>query len=353
MRYIDSHCHFTSLPKSVVAWRDRQIAVFEESGAHLSNDGLSVDDAELAAAITDNQLALQREWEIDLTLLSPIAGRMGHHYGDAETSLTWSRLSNDLVSRVCQLFPDNFTGVCQLPQSPKGNDISQCVDELERCVTELGFVGCNLNPDPSDGYWRAPPLTDEYYYPLYERMEALGVPAMVHTSMSCNLAVHGTCAHYLNGDTTAFMQLCLADLFETFPGLRFIIPHGGGAVPYHWGRYRGVMQDLGRPPLEQLLGDNVFFDSCVYWQPGMQLLVDTVPASNLLFASEMIGAVKGIDPDTGHRYDDTRFLLDEVVGLAAIDRAAITGGNALRVFARLEGVLAARGHPIARSASAP
>jgi len=350
--YVDCHAHFTTVPAAVLAWRDRQTEAFARSRTRVSPDTRSIDDAELTEAIAGAQLALQREWGIAVTLLSPIAGRMAHHHGDGETSLIWSRLSNDLIDRVCRLFPGQFVGVCQLPQSP-GAAIEQSVAELERCVQELGFVGCNLNPDPSDGYWRAPPLTDEYYYPLYERMEALGVPAMVHTSMSCNLAVHGTCAHYLNGDTTAFMQLCLADLFETFPGLRFIIPHGGGAVPYHWGRYRGVMQDLGRPPLEQLLGDNVFFDSCVYWQPGMQLLVDTVPASNLLFASEMIGAVKGIDPDTGHRYDDTRFLLDEVVGLAAIDRAAITGGNALRVFARLEGVLAARGHPIARSASAP
>jgi 4-oxalmesaconate hydratase len=318
-----------------VAWRDRQIAVFEESGAHLSTDGLSVDDAELAAAITDNQLALQREWEIDRTLLSPIAGRMGHHYGDAETSLTWSRLSNDLVSRVCQLFPDNFTGVCQLPQSPKGNDISQCVDELERCVTELGFVGCNLNPDPSDGYWQAPPITDEHYYPLYERMVALEVPAMVHTSMSCNPAIHGTGAHYLNGDTSAFMQLCLSDLFKTFPELRLIIPHGGGAVPYHWGRFAGILQDLRRPQLEAVLGHNVFFDTCVYWQPGLQLLIDTVPSTNLLFASEMIGAVKGVDPATRRRYDDTRALLERVEGLDEDALGSIASGNALRVFPRL------------------
>ena len=61
---------------------------------------------------------------------------------------------------------------------------------------------------------------------------------------------HATGAHYINGDTTAFMQFLTADLFKDFPTLKFIIPHGGGAVPYHWGRYRGLAQDMKRPPLD-------------------------------------------------------------------------------------------------------
>jgi 4-oxalmesaconate hydratase len=273
---------------------------------------------------------------------------MAHHYGDAETSITWSRLANDIIARVCALFPGNFVGVCQLPQSP-GAPIDACVGELERCVTELGFVGCNLSPDPSDGYWQAPPITDESFYPLYQRMTELGVPTMVHTSMSCNPAVHGTCAHYLNGDTTAFMQLVQSDLFAAFPDLKLIIPHGGGAVPYHWGRYRGVMQDLGRGTPEELVDGNVYFDTCVYYGKGLQLLTETVPTANILYASEMIGAVRGVDPDTGHRYDDTRYLLDQVE-LSDAARDAITAGNALQVFGRLEQVLSERGAVAAEGA---
>ena len=339
--YIDCHGHFTTVPRAVLDWRARQIDAFARTRRRLSPEQLSVGDDELAAAIEAGQLALQREHGISVTLLSPIAGQMGHHHGDVEMSLTWSRLSNDLIARVCALFPSSFVGVAQLPQSP-GAPIDECVTELERCVSKLGFVGANLNPDPSDGHWDAVALTDERYYPLYEKLVELDVPAMVHTSASCNPAVHGTCAHYLNGDTTAFMQLCLSDLFATFPRLRLIIPHGGGAVPYHWGRYRGVMQDLGRPAPEELLGDNVFFDTCVYWRKGLELLVSTVPPENILFASEMIGAVKGIDPESGRRYDDTRFLLDGIDTLADEPRAAIACDNALRVYGRLGGVLAER-----------
>jgi 4-oxalmesaconate hydratase len=344
--YIDCHGHFTTVPDAVKDWRDRQIAAFERSGARLSPDELSVSDDELRAAIEHGQLPLQQERGTDVTLFSPIAGKMAHHYGDLETSVTWSRLANDVIDRVCRLFPNNFVGVCQLPQSP-GAPIDACLEELDRCVAELGFVGCNLSPDPSDGYWQAPALTDEFYYPLYERLTELGVPAMVHTSMSCNPAVHGTCAHYLNGDTTAFMQLVQSDLFATFPTLRLIIPHGGGAVPYHWGRYRGVMQDMGRGTPEELVADNVFFDTCVYYGKGLQLLTETVPTANILYASEMIGAVRGVDPETGRRYDDTRYLLDSIE-LPDDARAAIASGNALRVYGRLEAVLAQRGIAPAR-----
>ena len=85
---------------------------------------------------------------------------MAHHIGDATTSRHWTQHCNDLIHRVCALYPENFVGVCQLPQSPGVSRAATAFAELERCVNELGFVGCNLNPDPSGGYWTEPPLTD-------------------------------------------------------------------------------------------------------------------------------------------------------------------------------------------------
>lgn len=335
---IDCHGHFTTAPSALGQWRERQIKAFESAGARVSPDELLIGDDEISTAIENGQLKLQLERGTDVTLFSPGAGKMAHHYGDAETSLVWSQVSNNLISRVCGLFPDRFVGVCQLPQSPGDaleSSIRASVGELERCVTELGFVGCLLNPDPSDGYWQAPPLTDRIYYPLYEKLVELDVPAMVHVAMSRNSAIQGTCAHYLNGDTAVFMQLCQSQLFTDFPTLRFVLPHGGGAVPYHWGRYRGVMLDQGRPPLEEALLSNVFFDTCVYHKRGLELLTDIIPARNILFASEMIGAVRSVDPETGRRFDDTKAILDSIDSIREPDRAAIYGGNALRVFPRL------------------
>ena len=333
---IDAHGHYTTAPRQLREWRERQIA----SAGTPFTEKLVISDDEIRESITNGQLRLQKERGIDVTLFSPIAGMMAHHYGDEETSRQWTRTTNHLIQRVCTLFPENFIGVCQLPQSP-GVSPANCVEELRRCVEEYGFVGCNLSPDPSDGYWTGLPLTDRWWNPLYEAMVELDVPAMIHVSMSCNPNFHGTGAHYINGDTTAFMQLVLGDLFKDFPTLRFIVPHGGGAVPYHWGRYRGLAQDNGRPPLEELL-QNVFFDTCVYHAPGVRLLVDVIGPDNVLFATEMIGAVRGIDPRTGHHYDDTKRYVDALEELSDEDRGKIFEGNAMRVYPRLRQALAAR-----------
>jgi 4-oxalmesaconate hydratase len=331
---IDCHGHYTTAPGALQAFRDRQIAALADPSRRPSPASIKIGDDEIRQSIETAQLKLQRERGTDLTIFSPRASGMAHHVGDAATSLAWAQACNDLIHRVCTLFPDNFVGVCQLPQSP-GVRPDNCIGELERCVRDLGFIGCNLNPDPSGGHWKDPPLTDRWWYPLYEKMVELDVPAMVHVSASCNANFHATGAHYINADTTAFMQFLTADLFTDFPTLRFIIPHGGGAVPYHWGRYRGLAQDMKRPPLPELLLDNVYFDTCVYHQPGIDLLTRVIPADNILFASEMVGAVRGIDPETGHYYDDTKRYIEAVPFLSAADKAKIFAGNAQRIFPRL------------------
>jgi 4-oxalmesaconate hydratase len=336
---IDCHGHYTTAPKALELFRKAQIAALADPTAPARS--FKASDDEVRETLVPAQLKLQIERGTDLALFSPGAGRMSHHIGNFETSSEWSRVCNDLIAQVCRIYPKSFVGVCQLPQSP-GVEPKTCIPELERCVNELGFIGCNLNPDPSGGYWKDPPLIDRWWYPLYEKMVELDVPAMVHVAASCNPNFHGTGAHYINGDTSAFMQFVTSDLFKDFPTLKFIIPHGGGAVPYHWGRYRGLAQDMKRPPLTELL-KNVFFDTCVYHQKGIDLLTSVVPVENVLFASEMVGAVKGVDPETGHRFDDTRRYIDGAAHLSAAQRGQIFEQNARRVYGRLDKVLAQRG----------
>jgi 4-oxalmesaconate hydratase len=339
---IDCHGHYTTAPAALQAFRESQLAAYKGGPEAIAPAEPRISDDQIRDSLEQAQLKLQRERGTDVTIFSPRASAMGHHLGNEAVSLRWSRLCNDLIHRVCGLYPRNFVGVCQLPQSP-GVAPAGSAAELERCVRELGFIGCNLNPDPSGGHWNAPPLTDRHWYPLYEKMVELDVPAMVHVSASCNANFHATGAHYLNADTTAFMQFLTSDLFRDFPTLRFVIPHGGGAVPFHWGRYRGLAQDLKRPPLEELLLRNVYFDTCVYHLPGIELLCKVVPLDNILFGSEMVGAVRGIDPRTGHYYDDTKRYLD-ALPLGTSEREQLFSLNARRVYPRLAARLAAAGY---------
>lgn len=336
---IDCHGHYTTAPKAHQDFREAQLLAHKMGQPAPALPKIS--DDEIAESVESNQLRLLRERGADMTIFSPRASAMAHHLGDRGVSEQWTAACNDLIKRVVDLYPETFIGVCQLPQSP-GVSIEYAIAELERCVNELGFVGCNLNPDPSGGHWTSPPLTDHSWYPFFEKMVELDVPAMIHVSGSCNANFHATGAHYINADTTAFMQFIQGDLFADFPDLRFIIPHGGGAVPYHWGRYRGLADMLSKPRLSEHVMKNVYFDTCVYHQPGIDLLFEVIDVDNILFGSEMVGAVRGIDPETGYYFDDTKRYID-ALNLSDQDRSAVFEGNARRVYPRLDAALKARG----------
>lgn len=337
---IDCHGHYTTAPAKHTEWREQQKGAFK-AGGDIDPAYPQISDDEIRETIEANQLRLLRERGADMTIFSPRASAMAPHVGDAATNRIWAERSNDLIKRVVDLYPETFVGVCQLPQTPELS-IDQSIAELERCVTELGFVGCNLNPDPSGGKFSAPPLTDRAWYPFFEKMVELDVPAMIHVSGSCNPAMHATGAYYIAADTIAFMQFIEGDLFRDFPDLRFIIPHGGGAVPYHWGRYRGLSDMLKRPPLAEHVMKNVFFDTCVYHQPGIDLLFEVIDVDNILFGSEMVGAVRGIDPQTGRYFDDTKRYID-ALAIPDADKRKVFEGNARRVYPRLDAQLKARG----------
>ena len=361
---IDCHGHYTTAPTEHSAYRAEQLAALhareieDPAGALEDPAGAledpagsgppgalprppSIGDDVLRRSVEGNQLRLMDERGIDLVLLSPQASAMGHHVPDRRVAVDWARACNELVGRVAGLYPHRFAPVCQLPQTP-GGGLDDAVAELRRCVEEQGFVGANLNPDPSGGHWNSPPLTDPHWYPLYEALVELEVPAMIHVSGSCNPNFHALGAHYLNADTTAFMQFLEGDLFERFPRLRLVIPHGGGAVPYHWGRYQGLAVRLGRPPVEQQVMGNVSFDTCVYHQAGIDLLTTVVPSANLLFGSEMLGAVRGDNPETGSGWDDTRLYVDRAP-LADDARAAVYEGNVRAAYPRLDARLRGQG----------
>ena len=336
---IDIHGHYTTVPEPHNQWRVDQLAAFK--AGQPSPEYPEISDELVRSSIEENQLKLIKERGSDLTIFSPRASHMGHHEGDQSVSAEWTYHCNNMIKRVVDMFPEYFIGVAQLPQSP-GADQTATLAEMDRAVNDLGFIGVNLNPDPSGGKWETVPLTDKFWYPIYEKMVELDVPAMIHVSASCNPNFHATGAHYMNADTTAFMQLIQGDLFKDFPTLKFIIPHGGGAVPYHWGRYRGLADMLKQPSLATHVMKNVFFDTCVYHQPGINLLLEVIENKNILFGSEMIGAVRGIDPQTGHYFDDTKRYID-AAKISTDEKTAIFEGNAQKVFPRLAAHLKERG----------
>ncbi|MBI0329019.1 hypothetical protein [Burkholderia plantarii] len=129
---------------------------------------------------------------------------------------------------------------------------------------------------------------------------------------------------------------------QGLPTLKFVIPHGGGAVPYHWARFRGLAQEMKKPLLKDHLLNNVFFDTCVYHQPGID------PAG--LRDSGRQHPVRERDDRRGarhrsrnrHYYDDTKRYI-EALDIDAATRQQIYEGNARRVYPRLDAALTRKG----------
>jgi 4-oxalmesaconate hydratase len=333
---IDAHGHYTTVPPGMRTFRALQIS---NMGRPVKGK-VSISDDEIRASLEKSQLKLLDERGIDVMLFSPMASAMGHHFGSATISRHWTEVSNDLIHRVCTMFPDRFVGVCALPQSP-GVSPRECGEELERCITALGFVGCNLNPDPSGGKWTDPPLGDPWWYPLYEKLVALDATAMIHASATCNPAFHTTGSHYLNVDSTAFMQLYESRVFQDFPTLRLVISHGGGNVPYQAARYRALGLMNKWEAFEEFIA-RLYFDTTVYNQDAMELLIKVAGVDRVMFASEMLGGVTTIDPATGRFFDDNKPIVDAVASLSEADRTKIFETNVVRAYPRLAPILKRR-----------
>ena len=126
---IDVHGHYTTAPKALENWRNRQIAAINDPANRPKVSYLSISDDELRESIETNQLAKMRERGSDITIFSPRASFMAHHIGDFQVSSTLASICNELCYRVSQLFPDHFVPAAMLPQSP-GVDIATCIPEL-------------------------------------------------------------------------------------------------------------------------------------------------------------------------------------------------------------------------------
>ena len=324
---IDIHAHYTQAPIQLDAYRGRQISQNKPAKGRIA-----ISDEQIKESLQKN-LKQMAEKRIDKLIFSPIAGRMGHEFGSELISRYWTETNNDLISRACKMFPDKFLPCCQLPQSP-GVSPKNCVAELERCVLELGFVSCNINPDVSGGVAPlTPSLGNEWWYPLWEKMVELDVPGMIHAAATLNPALHINGSHYTNQHNAAVVELCNSHVFEDFPELKLIIPHGGGAVPYQFNRHRALNMFEGRRPFEEMVS-HLYFDMAVYDKESMEMLVKKIGADKVLFATEMLGTAQAVDPITGKTFDDTVGMVESIEWLSAEQRKMIFEDNAKKLYSR-------------------
>ena len=270
----------------------------------------------------------------DLRLVVP---RAFHFANSARPSLVvhqWIRAYNDIVAGIVRQCPDRLAGVGALAQVA-GEAPSVCFSELERCVNELGFVGVVLNPDPGEGDGLTPHLGDPYWYPLYERLEDLGVAAIVISGATQN-ARESYFSHHINEASIAAEALIEhPEVFERFPGLRLVISYGGGSLPYQVGRLR--IRRWRQPEKEDFERSlrRLYFDTVVHTRESLELLLRVCGTDRCLFGTHMPGSGSGREPESGRAGDDLRPLIESIEWLTDADRHLIFEDNARAVFSRL------------------
>lgn len=331
---IDAHAHLFA-PASLYAYRSNLVAARGQYGYFKGQ----IPSGELEK-FADQNVHIMDGVGTDLQLLSPRPYLMMHGENRWDDLLAWTETNNELIALTVKRHPSRFRGVAGLPQS-LGRPITTVFEEMKRCVEEFGFVGVLLNPDPSEGTGRSPPLSDPYWFPLYERLCELDLPAHIHSCGSCGRETYDE--HFITEESLAITSLARSDVFRRYPTLKLMVSHGGGSIPYQVGRWRSNRQmaiEAGRLPKDFESFDNTlrrfWFDTCLHNRKSLELLFDVVGCDRCCFGTERPGSGAGIDPRTGRPFDDIKPVIEGIESLRPEDRRAIFEGNARKLFSRLD-----------------
>ena len=228
---IDVHAHATA-PEEVYAFNYRAMGAPSRFSRGLKP---KISDDSIARCMQDH-IRQVRAVGTDLQLISPRPWAFPTSHPEEATVQVMCQVANDVIAQTVKLFPDKFKGIAGLPQCA-GVRPDNCLEELERCVKDMGFVGCKINPDAGEGDGLTPPMGDEWWYPLYDKLVELDIPGLVHTGGRRNTR-EPEAGHFPNEETVAAHSILGSRVLRDFPQLKLIVAHGGGYVPYQIGRQR-------------------------------------------------------------------------------------------------------------------
>jgi predicted TIM-barrel fold metal-dependent hydrolase len=295
-----------------------------ERGGNFGRQMEVPDDAyEIAAA---SHAKYMDDRDIDVQIIGPrpftMLGWMQPHLLPS-----WCEYTNDTIAKQCECQPSRFLGAAMLPQISEADDLSNCLPELERCVTEYGFVAAYVSPDPG-GERKTPGMHEPYWYPLYERCQTLGLPLIVHGTNCLDPRISFIRSNYQIGFVVeqfiATQILSHSDVFERFPELKVVVCHCGGALD----RFIDAAGHRGRSDLS----NNLFFDTCAYDADFLATAIKQWGVDRMLFGTEAPGSGATMNPKTGKSSDHLIEVIDAMEFLSEDDKLKIMNQNAAKVF---------------------
>lgn len=258
---------------------------------------------------------------VDLAIVSLTAPNC--YFGDEATSTEAARIVNDDMMEAQKIYPGRIRWMASLPWEYP--DAARA--ELKRAHGN-GAVGimvlANINGRS---------LTETAFVPIWEAIDNLGLPVLVHPTSPPGTALLDLKMHNMTGSVGFMFDTSLAigrmiydGFFETFRNLKIIAAHGGGALPYIVGRLDRCydMVPARRTKISRLPSEymrQIYYDSVVYRQAALQLCLDVAGPDNLLYGS-----------DYPHSIGDMKGCLSRVDSLSGAYVAAVRGINARRLF---------------------
>jgi predicted TIM-barrel fold metal-dependent hydrolase len=328
---LDVHGH-VSVPAAANAFAVRMMATNTAADSPIGQPkaGPAQVTVEEFRAAAQGHAEYMDERNIDVQVIGPrpfmALGWMEPHLLPA-----WARYVNDTIRQQCEFFPDRFLGACQLPQDGAAEDLSGCLDELNRCVTEYGFAAAYVSPDPA-GRRTTPGMHEPYWYPLYERAQELGIPLIVHGTNALDprfrVVPHNYQLSFVTEQYLAGQFLSHSDVFDRYPELKVIICHCGGALD------RFIATD-DRHIAQRDLSENLFYDTCGYDVNFLEAAVKQRGVDRMVFGTEAPGSGNAVRPETGRTSDDLVPVIDGFVFLATEDKVKIFNSNPAKVIPAL------------------
>jgi len=354
---IDAHAHLVTPPSLFALRTVMQSANGQHTKEWYIKKWLNQDEVVSAAK---KCITLMDQVGTDVQFISPRPFTLMHSHHNFRDINNWIEIQNDLIHQTVKMYPDRLRGVCGLPQM-NGKPVEIVLPELERCVKEMGFIGALVNPDPSEGRGESPRLGDPYWYPLWEKLVELKVPAHIHSAGCCGRETYDE--HFASEESLAITSVIHSEVFERFPDLKIMISHGGGSIPYQIGRWRSqhfgeqaaykphiaaFFKELeaagwaGKPlpaaPDDLTTFDDLlkqfYFDTDIHNKASLELLIKTVGADRCLFGTERPGSGGSIELSTGRPMDDIKHTIDHIDFLSEAERHRIYEDNAREVFPR-------------------
>ncbi len=325
---IDMHTH-TLCPdvEKLVAGKNAPVNPYRRdmSPDSLVTDGSKRDIYRPKFSDLEVRRADMKAMRVDAQVIAPAPAQQ-HYWADEDLLVEISRVQNDHIAGVVAGDPAHFLALGTLPMAYP----ERAADEATRGVEELGLRGFQIDTRVNEQE-----LSDPALAPIWARLEKLGVPIFLHP-LGFSHGQRLSPFFMINSvgqpieEVIAGMHLISGGVLDRYPGLKVVIAHGGGYLPYYVGRLDHAWKV--RPEVRKLTAEppsaylpRMWFDTCVFRADHLEALIGVAGIDKVML---------GTDYPFDMGDEDPLAIVDACHGLDAAGREKILTSNAISLFGK-------------------